>query len=84
MPLLKNLDTSVLKGASLRDITAFGNNKKMTNSKFLSQTMTSNFEHLQNFPENIPAGSDDCCKTFQKIFRRVLMTVLDMSTWPGS
>ncbi len=60
MPLLKNLDTSVLKGASLRDITAFGNNKKMTNSKFLSQTMTSNFEHLQNFPENIPAGSDDC------------------------
>jgi hypothetical protein len=48
-----------LKTASLRDITAI-RNQKMSNSKFLSQTMGANYENLLNFPENIPAGIDDC------------------------
>jgi hypothetical protein len=58
-PHLKNLDTSALKGASLRDIQKIGN-QKLSNSKFLSQTMAANYENLLNFPETIPAGIDDC------------------------
>ncbi len=40
-PHLKNLDTSALKGASLRDIQKIGN-QKLSSSKFLSQTMAAN------------------------------------------
>ena len=48
-----------MKKASLRDITSMGK-QKVSNGKFLSQTMTSTYEHLCNFPEQIPAGPDDC------------------------
>jgi hypothetical protein len=58
-PHLKNLEDSILKKASLRDITSMGK-QKVSNGKFLSQTMTSTYEHLCNFPEQIPAGPDDC------------------------
>ncbi len=58
-PHLKNLEDSILKRASLRDITSMGK-QKMSNGKFLNQTMTSTYEHLCNFPEQIPAGPDDC------------------------
>jgi hypothetical protein len=58
-PHLKNLEDSILKRASLRDITSMGK-QKVSNGKFLNQTMTSTYEHLCNFPEQIPAGPDDC------------------------
>ena len=58
-PHLKNLEDSILKRASLRDITSMGK-QKISNGKFLNQTMTSTYEHLCNFPEQIPAGPDDC------------------------
>ena len=56
---LKHLDDSVIRHASLRDIATIGN-QKQSSSKFLSQAMSSTFENLQNFPEQIPAGPDDC------------------------
>jgi hypothetical protein len=67
-PYLKNLENSILKKASLRDITSMGK-QKVLNGKYLRQTMTSTYEHLCNFPEQIPAGP---------------MTAQELSTWPGS
>jgi hypothetical protein len=59
---LKNFSDSVLKKASLRDLTQIGK-QKLSNNKFLSQTLSANFEAVKNFPEQIPAGSDDCTGT---------------------
>jgi len=58
-PHLKNLDDSILKKASLKDISTLGK-QKTSNGKFINQAMTANFENLLNFPEQIPAGLDDC------------------------
>jgi len=44
-PHLKNFDDSVLKKASLKDITTIGK-QKVSNRKFLNQTMTANYENL--------------------------------------
>jgi hypothetical protein len=35
-------------------------NQKIPNGKYLVERMTATFENLQNFPEQIPAGPDDC------------------------
>jgi hypothetical protein len=56
---LKNLDDSILRNASLKDISKIGS-QKISNGKYLIQKMTTTFESLQNFPEQIPAGPDDC------------------------
>jgi hypothetical protein len=58
-PHLRNFDDSVLIHASLSELTAMGR-QKLSNSKLLTQVLLRNYETVQNFPEQVEAGSDDC------------------------
>jgi hypothetical protein len=58
-PNLKNFNDSVLRKTSLKDLSVIGGPKSQS-CKVLSQAMTTTFENLKNFPEEIQAGSDDC------------------------
>jgi hypothetical protein len=58
-PHLKNFENSVLENATLSELTAMGK-QKVSSSRLLSQTLSANLEHLQNFPEKIEGGVDDC------------------------
>jgi hypothetical protein len=54
-PHLKNFENSVLENATLSELTAMGK-QKVSNSRLLSHTLSTNLEHLQNFPEKIEGG----------------------------
>jgi hypothetical protein len=58
-PHLRNFEDSVLENASLSELTAMGK-QKVSSSRLLSHTLSENFERLQNFPEKIEGGEDDC------------------------
>jgi hypothetical protein len=58
-PFLKNFDDSVLRYATLSELTGMGK-QKISGSRLLSQVLSANFEHLQNFPVKITEGLDDC------------------------
>jgi hypothetical protein len=58
-PHLKNFDDSVLKHATLSELTSMGRHK-VSGSKVLSQTLSRNFENVRNFPEKISEGLDNC------------------------
>ena len=58
-PHLKNFSDAILKRTSMRDMALIGR-QKLSNGKILSQTMTANFEAVQNFPDQVQAGPDDC------------------------
>ncbi len=58
-PHLRNFENSVLECATLSELTAMGK-QKFSNSRLLSHTLSANLEHLQNFPEKIEGGVDDC------------------------
>jgi hypothetical protein len=58
-PYLKNFDDSVLQDATLSELTAMGK-QRVSGSRLLSQTLSANFEKLQNFPANVERGEDDC------------------------
>jgi hypothetical protein len=58
-PHLKNFDDSVLQDATLAELTAMGK-QKVSGSRLLSQTLSANFEKIQNFPTNVESGEDDC------------------------
>ncbi len=49
----------MLECATLSELTAMGK-QKFSNSRLLSHTLSANLEHLQNFPEKIEGGVDDC------------------------
>ncbi len=57
-PHLKNFNDSVLKHATLSELTAMGR-QKISDSKILSQKLSRNFENVLNFPEKISEGSDN-------------------------
>jgi hypothetical protein len=56
---LKNFPDSVLKNATLSELTGLAK-QKLSGSKLLSQKLSTNFEQVQNFPERIDKGEDDC------------------------
>jgi hypothetical protein len=56
---LKNFDITILRNASLKELTAMAK-QKLSNSKLLSQTMAANYEQVANFPIKVEAGVDDC------------------------
>jgi hypothetical protein len=56
---LKNFDITILRNASLKELTAMAK-QKLSNSKLLSQTMAANYEQVANFPIKVEAGMDDC------------------------
>jgi hypothetical protein len=56
---LRNFDVSILRDASLKELTAMAK-QKISNSKLLSQVMAANYEQVANFPIRIEAGTDDC------------------------
>jgi hypothetical protein len=56
---LKNFSDSVLKNATLSELTGMAR-QKLSGSKLLTQVLSANFEQIQNFPEKVEAGSDDC------------------------
>jgi hypothetical protein len=58
-PHLKNFSDSVLKNATLSELTGMAR-QKLSGSKLLSQILSTNFEQIQNFPEKVEAGLDDC------------------------
>jgi hypothetical protein len=58
-PHLKNFDDSVLKHATLTELTAMGR-QKVSGSKLLSQILSRNFENVQNFPGKVAEGEDNC------------------------
>jgi hypothetical protein len=58
-PNLKNFADSVLQNATLSELTAMGK-QKVSGSQLLSHTLSANFEQLQNFPEKVEEGVDDC------------------------
>ncbi len=58
-PHLRNFDDSVLKHATLSELTSM-ERQKVSGSKILTQTLSRNFENIQNFPEKIPEGLDNC------------------------
>jgi hypothetical protein len=58
-PHSKNFDNSVLENATLSELTAMGK-QKVSNSRLFSHALSVNLEHLQNFPEKIEEGVDDC------------------------
>jgi hypothetical protein len=67
---LRNFDDSVLKHATLPELTSMGK-QKVSGSKILSQTLSRNFKNVQNFPEKIPEGFDNCLgKAHQSRFLR--------------
>ncbi len=69
-PHLRNFDDSVLKHATLSELTSMGK-QRVSGSKILSQTLSRNFENIQNFPEKIPEGLDNCLgKAHQSRFLR--------------
>jgi hypothetical protein len=56
---IKNFTDSVLENATLSELTAMGK-QKISGSRFLSHTLSANFEQLQNFPAKVEEGLDDC------------------------
>jgi hypothetical protein len=58
-PHLRNFDDSVLIHESLSKLTAMGR-QKLSSSKLLTQVLLRNYETVQNFPEQVEAGSHDC------------------------
>lgn len=58
-PNLKNIEDSILKNASLKEIGVLGRNK-MSVSKLVTAQMASTYENVQSFPTKIEAGEDDC------------------------
>jgi hypothetical protein len=54
-PHLKNFADSVLKTASLSELTAMGK-QKISGARLLSQVLSANFEQLQNFPTKVEGG----------------------------
>jgi hypothetical protein len=69
-PHLRNFDDSVLKHATLSELTSMGK-QKVSGSKILSKKLSRNFENVQSFPEKIPEGFDNCLgKAHQSRFLR--------------
>jgi hypothetical protein len=58
-PHLKNFDDSVLRKATLTELTAMGK-QRISGSRLLSHELSVNFEQLQNFPVRVERGEDDC------------------------
>jgi hypothetical protein len=58
-PHLRNFSDSVIKNATLSDLTGMAR-QKLSGAKLLSQVLSANFEQVQNFPEKIEGGVDDC------------------------
>ncbi len=58
-PHLKNFADSVLRHASLSELTGMAR-QKVSSSKVFAQVMTANYETLLNFPVRIEAGEDQC------------------------
>jgi hypothetical protein len=58
-PNLRNFDNSVLRFASLTELTGMAK-QKISGAKLLTQTMAAHFEQLQNFPAQVEKGEDDC------------------------
>jgi hypothetical protein len=58
-PHQKNFSDSVIKHATLSELTAMGR-QKFSGNRLLSQVLTSNFEQVQNFPEKVKEGLDSC------------------------
>jgi hypothetical protein len=58
-PHLKNFSDSVLRHATLSELTGMGR-QKFSGSRLLSQTLSANFEQIQNFPDKVESGSDYC------------------------
>ncbi len=49
----------MLENATLSELTAMGK-QKISGARFLSHTLSANFEQLQNFPAKVEEGVDDC------------------------
>jgi hypothetical protein len=58
-PYLRNFDYSVLKFATLKELTGMAK-QKVSGLKLLSQAMAATFDQLQSFPAQVEAGPDDC------------------------
>jgi hypothetical protein len=58
-PHLKNFLDSVLKHATLTELTGMSK-QKVSGSRLLSQILSANFEQVQNFPEKVEQGEDHC------------------------
>jgi hypothetical protein len=58
-PMLKNFDDTVLREASLSELSNMAW-QKQSNSKILSRVLAANYETVRNFPVKIEAGEDDC------------------------
>ncbi len=54
-PHLKNFDYSVLRNATLSELTAMGK-QRISGSRLLSHELSANFEQLQNFPARVERG----------------------------
>jgi hypothetical protein len=47
---LRNFDASILREATLSELTAMVAKQKISNGKLLSQVMAANYEQVANFP----------------------------------
>jgi hypothetical protein len=58
-PHLRNFSDSVIKNATLSELTGMAR-QKLSGAKLMSQVLSANFEQVQNFPEKIEGGVDNC------------------------
>jgi hypothetical protein len=58
-PHLRNFSDSVLKNASLTELTGMAR-QKTSGAKLLSQILSMNYEQIINFPEKVAEGLDHC------------------------
>jgi hypothetical protein len=58
-PHLKNFSDSVLKNATLAELTGLAR-QKFSGTKLLSQILSANYEQVASFPEKVEGGEDWC------------------------